>query len=548
MPTIETVLECDDEELSRRLTPRDDLLVAETPVSGPVEGRHRFECREGPFTRYRREVEVVPAGPAEAHSYTVTQTISYRLAIPYWWRLYDIVVRRALPSGLSPGVTPWWCTPDRLDARRSTLVAAMALFNLVAGLLYGLLTQVLTFVSADLGNGSADEQATVFAVVRVGVVITAVAMVFADRVGRRRIALWCFGLSAALTIVAAISPSLWVLAALQLVSRNLAIAGLLCVDTIAVEELPPGSRAMVTGLGALSYGLGAGFIVIALPLADLGEWGWRLTFLVAAVTVPMMVSAAKHLPESGRFERFAAQRSASGEPSADTDTGEEIGVEVEVHTERTPGGTDVTVVTESQRVRGSRFLLIAVIMFLFNVFVAPSSQLQNDYLRAELGYTGLLIAVFTIATGTPAGLGVLLGGRLADVRGRRAAIIPGFLALAGFTAVFFMTSGAPMWIAKLLAGVLGTLAVPAMGVIAPELFPTGRRGGVRGALTTIAVVGSVVGLLGAGTLVESLGYGTAFLLLAIAPVAAAVLALAIPETRGRELEEINRPDPDQPDR
>lgn len=554
MPTIETVLECDDEELTRRLAPRDDLLVAETVVDGPdlvggaepaaAVGRHRFECREGPFSRYVREVDVTRAGATAGGGHLVTQTISYRLAIPYWWRLYDVVVRRALPSGLRPGVTPWWCTPDRLDARRSTMVASMALFNLVAGLLYGLLTQVLTFVSADLGNGSADEQATVFAVVRVGVVITAIAMVFADRVGRRRIALWCFGLAAALTIVAAVSPSLWVLAALQLVSRNLAIAGLLCVDTIAVEELPPGSRAMVTGLGALSYGLGAGFIVVALPLADLGDWGWRLTFLVAAVTIPMILSAARHLPESGRFERFAAGRGGPEqpptvepdvEPAAEpTDDG------VEVHTERTPGGSEVTVVTESQRIRGSRFLLIAVMFFLFNLFVAPSSQLQNDYLRAELGYTGLLIAVFTIATGTPAGLGVLLGGRLADLRGRRAAIIPGFLALAGFTALFFMTSGAPMWIAKLLAGVLGTLAVPAMGVIAPELFPTGRRGGVRGALTTVAVVGSVVGLLGAGTLVDSRGYGTAFLLLAIAPVVAAVLALAIPETRGRELEDLNR--------
>lgn len=526
MPTIETVLHCDATELEGHLAPRDDLLVAERLVSRPSEagsvGTHRLEFVDGPFTRYERELEVV-AAPDER--YEVTQRISYRLAIPYWSRLYDLVVRRSLPSGIAPGVTPWWCTPDRLDARRSTLVAAMALFNLIAGTLFGLLTQVLTFVSADLGNGTAEEQATVFAVVRVGVVITAVAMVFADRVGRRRIALWCFGMAAVLTVVAAASPSLWVLAALQLVSRNLAVAGLLCVDTIAVEELPPGSRAMVTGLGALSYGLGAGFIVVALPLADIGDWGWRLTFLVAAVTIPMMISAAKHLPESGRFERFAQQRSTPV-PA--------------VHTERTPGGTEVTVVTESQRIRGSRFLLIAVMFFLVNVFLAPSSQLQNDYLRAELGYTGLMIALFTLATGTPAGLGVVIGGRLADLRGRRAAIIPGFLALAVFTAAFYLTSGAPMWIAKLLAGVLGTLSVPAMGVIAPELFPTGRRGGVRGALTTIAVVGSVVGLLGAGTLVDAWGYGPAFLLLAATPVVAAVLALAIPETRGRELEDINR--------
>jgi MFS family permease len=78
-----------------------------------------------------------------------------------------------------------------------------------------------------------------------------------------------------------------------------------------------------------------------------------------------------------------------------------------------------------------------------------------------------------------------------------------------------------------------------MGVIAPELFPTARRGGVRGMLTAIAVTGSVSGLLLAGTMVDSAGYSTAFTILAVAPLAAAALAFAIPETRGKELEELN---------
>jgi predicted MFS family arabinose efflux permease len=58
-------------------------------------------------------------------------------------------------------------------------------------------------------------------------------------------------------------------------------------------------------------------------------------------------------------------------------------------------------------------------------------------------------------------------------------------------------------------------------------------------LTAIAVSGSVCGLLLAGSLVDSSGYSTAFLFLAVAPLAAAALAFAIPETRGKELEELN---------
>ena len=250
---------------------------------------------------------------------------------------------------------------------------------------------------------------------------------------------------------------------------------------------------------------------MTLPLADLGPWGWRLTFVVAGVTLPLIWHARRHLPESARFERLHRNDTAP---------------------------------TESRRINGARFLLLGAMFFLFNLFVAPASQLQNDYLRTDRGYSGLLIAVLVVVTATPAGLGVLAGGRLADLRGRRAAIVPGLIAYGVFNVAFFSLGGPPMWVASLLGSVLGALAVPAMGVIAPELFPTARRGGARGAITGIAVVGSVCGLLVAGAIVDARGYSAAFTVLALAPFAAAGLAFAIPETRGRELEDLNPTEPD----
>ena len=495
------MIEGDHHELARRVEPRDDAIVAER--AGSVGDHHvELEAIAGPFSSYRRRVSWSAAADERVR---ISQEVEYRLAIPYWSRLYDPLVRRAVRNGVPPGTRPWWTTPDRLSPAQSTMVAAMAMFNLVAGLLYGLLTQVLTFVSADLGDGSAGQQTALLSVVRIGVVITMAAMFLADRKGRRRIAIVSFTAAALLTVLGAAAPTWWVFGALQFVARNLAIAGLLCVDTISVEELPPGSRAMATGLGALAYGLGAGVIVMSLPLADLGPWGWRLTFVVAGVTLPLIWSARRHLPESRRFQRSVSDAAP----------------------------------VEARRINGSRFVLLAAMFFLFNMFVAPASQLQNDYLRADRGYSGLLIAVFVVLTSTPAGLGVLAGGRLADIRGRRAAIVPGLTAFGLFSVVFFSVGGAPMWVASLLASTLGALAVPAMGVIAPELFPTGRRGTVRGALTAIAVGGSVCGLLLAGTVVDSRGYSTAFTLLAVAPLAAAGLAFAIPETRGKELEDLN---------
>ena len=503
MPRLHAESICDRAALQRRVAPRDDAVLAEAVEVEQGDGdagRVELVATAGPLWSYRRTV-TWEADPTDPDLVRVDQEVRYRLAIPYWAPLFDRLMRRALRDGVAPGVRPWWSTPDRLSPAQATTVAAMAMFNLVAGILFGLLTQVLTFVSADLGDGSAGQQTTLLSAVRVGVVITVLAMLLADRTGRRRVALWSLSLAAALTVAGAASPTWWVFGTLQLLARNLAIAGLLCVDTIAVEELPAGSRAMASGLGALAYGLGAGVIVVSLPLADLGPWGWRLTFVVAGLTLPLIWHARRYLPESERFERAHA-----------------VG---------------------SRRISGARFVLLATMFFLFNLFLAPASQLQNDYLRTDHGYSGLLIALFVVATSAPGGLGVVLGGRLADIRGRRAAIVPGLTAFGVFTVVFFSLGGPPMWVASLLASVLGALSVPAMGVIAPELFPTARRGGVRGMLTAIAVSGSVCGLLLAGTMVDASGYSTAFLLLAVAPLAAAALAFAIPETRGKELEELN---------
>ena len=520
MARIQTVSNCDEAELIRRIRPRNDVMVSEALRGSPTDddlsadhgpladdGAVELVGVEGPFHCYRRDLR----WRRGADSFVVEQTIDYQLAIPYWGWLYALPVRRALPAGLPGGRRPWWLTPDRLSPRQSTLVAAVTLFNLVGGLLYGLLTQVLTFIAGDLGDGSTSEQTSLLAVVRVGIVVTVVVMALADRVGRRKIAVASFMGSATLTLVTALAPTLFAVGALQFVSRNLAIAGLLCVDTIAIEEMPPGSRAMVAGLGTLAYGLGAGIIVMTLPLADLGDWGWRLTFVVAGLSLPLIWRAARNLPESGRFERLAKERA---EPRV------------------SPVG--------SGRVNAWRFVLIGTIFFLINVFFAPSSQLQNDYLRTEVGFSGLMITVFVLSTSTPGGLGVLMGGRLADVRGRKWAIVPGLLAIGLFNAIFFSVVGVPMWIASLLASVIGGLAAPALGVIAPELFPTSRRGTVRGVVAAIAVSGSVVGLLTSGVLIDAHGYSSAFLVLAIAPVLGAVIALTIPETRGRELEDINR--------
>ena len=497
-------------QLLEQIAPRDDTLVLErsaeggTPPDPAPEGRVELTALEGPFHEYRRVVEWerLPTG-----RYRVRQQASFRPAMSVFAPLYVPLIRRALRSPAPRGWHPWWTMPNRLDARQSSVVAVMCLFHVVGGMLYGFLTNVLTFASADLGDGSAGEQSLVFVVTRFGAVLTLVVMAAADRIGRRRVAVWSAASAGVITVLSALSPTLWVLAGLQTLSRNLAITAMLAADTVSVEEIPAGSRAAAQGLGALSYGLGAGIVVVCLPLADLGPGGWRFVFGVGILTLPLIGLAARSLPESRRFEATEARR---GDPGA-----------------------------TRPRVRVHRLLVVGALFFLVNLFVAPSSQLQNDYLRAERDFDGARITLFIVLTSVPGFIGILVGGRWADRRGRRGVIVAGLVSLAIFTTGFFVFEGFAMWVAATLGAVLATLSVPAMGALAPELFPTARRGAARGTLSTVATTGSVIGLLAAGALVDHLGYGSAFTWLALAPLAAATLATAIPETAGRELEELN---------
>ncbi|MGB3412624.1 MAG: MFS transporter [Microthrixaceae bacterium] len=553
MTTIHSQWVCDVTELQLRTRARDDVLVLEAPSqsvepdldapagadpnppagadpnapagadpnapAGAGGGVASFELAAGPFRTYRRTISWEPTTSEEQklrpdrqrhQQFRVEQNIDFTLAIPYWAWLFWLPVRRTLGEGPPQGRRLWWSTPDRLTSRQSSLVAAVSLLNMVSGVLYGLITQVLTFAAGDMGDGSRSEQTSLLAAVRIGVIVTMLAMVLADRIGRRKVAIGAFTASALLTLAAALSPNLWSLGALQFLSRNLAIAGLLCADTIAVEEMPPGSRAMVSSLGTLAYGLGAGLVVMTLPLADLGPSGWRLTFLIAGASLPIIWHVRRHLPESRRYTLLESRRSS------------ELGAE------------------KIQKIRPSRLILLGAIFLLLNVFLAPASQLQNDYLRTEVGFSGVMISVFVLLTSTPGGIGVLLGGRIADVFGRRWAIVPGLTAVAVFSTWFYASTNWTMWIASLAASVIGGMAAPALGVIAPELFPTARRGTVRGVITGLAVAGSVVGLVISGWLIDSRGYSVAFLALGVSALAAAMLAFALPETRGRELEEINR--------
>jgi len=501
----------DARALERLSRPRRDIVsecAAGTSDRAADAGTLTFGLEVGAFRRYERTVHVEAAD--EPDTFRVTQTFDYALALPVWWIFYAWPVRRALLRPQPLDAMPWWAPPSRLDARAATVLGLVACLSTICGYLGTVITQTITF-AADEFDVSKAGQSDALSAVRIGIFLSLAMTALADRRGRRRLAVGGAAVAIVFTALGALSPDLWVLGATQTVARGVTTAVGVLIVVIAAEELPAGSRAYGISVLALSAALGSGMAVWALPLADLGERGWRLIYVIPLLALPFLPALARRLPETRRFESSLAADPLSSH--------------------------------HHHAIAKNRLALLCAAGFLVLLFRTPASQLQNEFLRDERGFSGTKIALFTIITSTPAGLGVFLGGRLADSRGRRMIAAIGLTFGALFTVLGFTSDGWSLWLFTLIAMVVSALTVGPLGVYGPELFATRSRSRANGLVTFAGVIGSVVGLTIAGRLGDRWNLGAALAVLSIGPILLAILVLRrFPETARLELEELNPDD------
>lgn len=492
MATVVEVRPAD--ERSALLTPRDDVLVQER-----LDGDGSFACAEGPFLAYRRQVRDLDDGRVEV-------TVDFRVRPAAWGWLFVPGMKRRLPA--PPRGRPWWAPPSRLDRRAAEVLGLLCSAGVVGGYLGTVITQTATFAADEFG-ASRTAQSNLLSAVRASLPIFLVLSALADRLGRRRILTLSAALGCLFTATGALSPNLVGLAISQSVARGFTTALILVIGVVSAEEMPAGSRAWAFSLLSMCQALGAGMCLWFLPLADLGGEGsasWRLLYVLPLLFLPLVLRVRRHLPESRRFAVDHVEAPIAG--------------------------------------HGRRFWMLAATVLLLAVFATPASQLGNDFLKEVRGFSGARITLFTLCTATPAAIGIIVGGRLADVRGRR--VVGAFGVGIGtlLSVVAFSSDGWPLWAWTLVQNIVGAAVVPALGVYRSEMFPTSLRGKAAGALDVFSVIGSVLGLQLVGRMVDGgASYGTAFATIAIAPLLVVVLVLvAYPETAMRSLEELNPED------
>lgn len=365
--------------------------------------------------------------------------------------------------------------------------------------------------------GASDSRLTfALGLTRLGALVSVFATTFADRQGRRRAILVGIAGSAAAAAVSAVAPNLAIFTFAQVFQRAALFATGIVAGIAAIEEAPERARAYAASMLALAGGLGFSLSVVLLPLADLGAEAWRVPYMVAALSIVLLRPVSARLVEGARYLAVTTRADV-----ARGNISELVG-----------------------RRYGGRFLLLAVIGFLTNVFNAPSSQLMNKYLRDERDFSNTGIAGFrTVTTALPGLVGLLVGGRLAERYGRRPVAVSALLVATGSQMVFFLYGGTVMWVMSGISVVTSAAAGIALGTLDAELFPTELRGTSNGLLTLVNVTGSFTGLVLAGALPFE-GVGRAIALLGVASIVAAIfLVPRLPETNRSDLDDVSPSEP-----
>jgi len=340
----------------------------------------------------------------------------------------------------------------------------------------------------------------------VGVLLAVALGLAADRVGRRRFVVAAAVVHCLLGAAIGLAPTFAAYVGAHLVLRCVDTTLAVAIGVLAVESVPAANRALMLSLVLVAGGIGTGLAVLALPLAAAGRGGFAAAYALQLLGLPLVLHAARRLPESPRFLRHA------GEPHAYREL------------LRAPYRRRLVVV-------GASSLLSAA-------FFAPSVEFFTRYLHDVHRFSSLHIVAFLAVTAAPGAAGVVAGGRLADRFGRKVVGAPLGAASALAAAGFFVAGGPWLWLLSLTAALLGAASGAALSPYGSELFPTRVRSGANTLLVLVTVCGSAIGLGTAGVLAGPLGIGHAIAILAVGPLAGAALVwLAFPETARRELED-----------
>jgi len=407
--------------------------------------------------------------------------------------------------------------PDKL---RMLGVVALALFFEQYD--FGMLGSALPRIATDLGIDRAD-YGGYLSLIRLGSLPAFAILPLADRIGRRRLFLFCMVALSIGTALTAFTQTPAQFVAAQMATRTFMTAGMSIAFVIITEEFPAEHRGwglgMLGALGASGIGLGAALFAAV----DVLPYGWRALYALGIVPIFFLPMFRRGVPETRRFREQVAALAEPGPP-------------------RGVLATWLGPVVDLLRAYPRRAFLVAGVALLSGLGSVAVFQFTSDFLLRDHGWEPWQFSAMLVLGGGLGIVGNIVAGRLGDRIGRRAVGLAAMLAFPCAATLFYL---GPSW-ALSPAWIVFVFCVSASGTIqrafATELFPTRERGTAMGLAEVTATLGAALGLALVGIATHAgleLAHATSVLSWTVALAGLSVLLL--PETGGRELEAISDP-------
>jgi MFS family permease len=280
------------------------------------------------------------------------------------------------------------------------------------------------------------------------------------------------------------------------------------------ETWPAKHRGKALGLmqssWAIGYALAAIVTAIVMPLA-----GWRAVFFVGVLPAFATLWIRRYVPESPAWLEGRARTSAAS-PLA---------------------GFAEILRPPLRRVTIAITLMNSCTLFAwwgFNLWVPAYLSLSEA--RGGIGLSAQAMSALIVFMQVGMWFGYVGFGVVSDRVGRKPSYIAYLMAAAVLLLLYSGTRDP--WLLLALGpfvAFFGTGYYTGLGTVTAEFFPTHIRATAQGFTYNVGRIASAAAPFTVGSLAEREGFAVAFRILAVAFVAAAVLWIWIPETKGREL-------------
>jgi len=403
----------------------------------------------------------------------------------------------------------FWEAPSA--SRRSLAAAALGwMLDSFDVMLYSM---VLAFLMKDLGMGKTTAglmgSITLVASAAGGVIFGLVA----DRMGRTKALRGSILIYSLFTAACGLAASVPMLAVFR-VFLGLGMGGEWASGAALVSETWPAEhRGKVFGIVQSFWAVG--YALAALVTAVVYPWlGWRAVFFVGVLPALLVfwIQSKVEEPRLWKDQRNLAR------------------------------GTEKPSVRTAIRGRLLKTTILITVMnaatlfawWGFNLWIPGYLSLAPD--QGGIGLAPSRMSALIVFMQVGMWLGYLSFGYISDRLGRRrtyafflvaaSVLVFTYAGIQAPTALFFLGP---------FVAFFGTGYFSGFGALTAELYPTSIRATLQGFTYNIGRVVSAAAPLVVGSLAQTKGFGTAFLIVAVSFILAAVLWIWIPETGGREL-------------